>query len=124
MGTAPLDSIIAGRRDIAASDIADNPFEPSSHDDIQGKTDTNPATHNPATARAATDRGVARAAARVDVGRLVRRPSLEVGASGSIDAVLDGGSGSAPGPIAASRRSGAGAGIIEIVPRRMSSMRA
>ena len=124
MGTAPLDSTIAVRRDIALSDVVDNAFEPSSHDDIQGRANSKAVMHKPATASAATDRGVARAAARIDVGRLDRRLSPGASASASIDAVIDGRPASAPGPIAASKRSGAGAGIIEIVPCRMSSMRA
>src|SRR3954452_14961386 len=123
MGTAPLDSTIAVRRDIALSDIADNAFESSSHDD-QGKVNSKAGTHKPATASAATDRGVARAAARIDLGRLDRPLSPGASASVSIDAVIHGRSESAPGRIAASKRSGAGAGMIEIVPRRMSSIRA
>ena len=75
MGTAPLDSTIAVRRDIALSDVADNAFEPSSHDDIQGRANSKAVKHKPATASAATDRGVARVAARIDVGRLDRRLS-------------------------------------------------
>src|SRR3954469_10364424 len=120
MGTAPLDSTIAVRRDIALSDVVDNAFEPSSHDDIQGRANSKAVMHKPATASAATDRGVARAAARIDVGRLDRRLSPGASASASIDAVIDGWPASAPGPIAASKRSGAGAGISEIVPCRMS----
>src|SRR4051794_28032959 len=120
MGTAPLDSTIAVRRDIALSDVADKAFEPSSHDDTQGNANSKAVTHKPATASAATGRGVARAAVRTAAGRLDRRSSPGTSASASIDAVVDGRSGSAAGPIAASTRSGAGAGMIEMVPRRMS----
>src|SRR4051794_36242871 len=102
MGTAPLDSTIAVRRDISLSDVADNAFESSSHDDIQGRANSKAVTHKPATTSAATDRGVARAAARIDVGRLDRRLSAEVSASASIEAVIDLRSESAPGRVAAS----------------------
>src|SRR3954454_1231371 len=77
MGTAPLDSTIAVRRDIALSDVDENAFEPSSHDD-QGKANSKAATHKPATPSAATDRGMARTAATIEVGRLESRLSPEV----------------------------------------------
>src|SRR6478609_4451965 len=99
MGTTPLDSTIAVRRDIALSDVADNAFEPSRHEDIQGRANSKAVTHKPAAASAATDRGVARAAARIEVGRLARRLSPGTSASASIDAVIDGRSGSTPGSI-------------------------
>ena len=100
-GTAPLDSTIAVRRDIALSDVADNAFEFQAMTTRAGR-DSQAAIHKPATASAATDRGVARAAARIEVGRLDRRLSTGASASASIDAVIDGRSGSVLGPIAAS----------------------
>src|SRR4051794_30714731 len=103
MGTAPLDSTIAVRRDIAPSDVADSVFEPSGHDDIQGRANSKAVMHKPATASATTDRGVARTAARMDVGGLDRRLSPGVSASVSVDTVVHGRSRSAPGPIAASK---------------------
>src|SRR3954462_9503791 len=47
MGTAPLDFNIALRRDIALSDVADNAFESSSHDD-QGRANSKAVMHKPA----------------------------------------------------------------------------
>src|SRR3954452_15699463 len=104
MGTAPLDSTIAVRRDIALSNVDDNAFELSSHDD-QGRANNKAVTHKPATASATTGRGVARAAVRIDVGRRDWRLLPEVSASVSIGSAMDGRSGSAPVPIAASKRS-------------------